>query len=301
MAFGDGRVIGRFAPSPTGPLHVGNLRTALAAWLSARSQGGTFVVRFEDLDRVTSRPDIAARQLRDLQSIGVDCDGEQVSQSDRFALYDEAIARLESAGSVYECYCTRREIAEAVAAPHGGQALYPGTCRDLSTGERRRRRRERPPALRLRSDRATRTVVDRLQGTHESTVDDVVLRRNDGVPSYNLASVVDDWAQGVTEVVRGGDLLAVTASQMTLQQLLGLPTPAYLHLPLVVGVDGERLSKRHGAVTLDDLVARGETAAGLRSLLIESLGQRDDGRLDVAMIPRDPFVFDTGDGTTGRA
>lgn len=300
MSSVTGPVVGRFAPSPTGRLHVGNLRTALAASLSARSQGGRFVVRFDDLDRINSGTDIAAAQLRDLQSIGVVGDGEAVFQSRRFEIYDEALRRLERLGLVYECFCTRKEISEAVSAPHGVPARYPGTCRDLTSSERKLRRRERRPALRLRSDGLSRTINDRLHGTVVAQVDDIVLKRNDGVPSYNLATVVDDALQGVTEIVRGGDLLAVTPSQIAVQELLGYPTPVYVHLPLVVGADGERLSKRHGAVTLGDLTDLGWNTSDVRSMLVESLGQKSDGSFDVDAVPRTPVVFDPGSGRIRR-
>ena len=263
--------VGRFAPSPTGELHLGNLRTALAAWMSARRAGGGFLVRFEDLDRVTSSREWAAAQLRDLAAIGVDWDTEPVFQSERFGLYDEAIARLEAAGLVYECFCTRKEIRDAAAAPHGSTGRYPGTCRGLSEAEREARRAVRPGALRLRAAEADLGELifdDRFRGPVSGVPDDVVLRRNDGVPAYNLAVVVDDALQGVTEVVRGDDLLDVTVSQIALQRLLGFATPEYAHVPLVLGGDGERLAKRHGAVTLADLAREGVGADEVRTRLV---------------------------------
>ena len=263
--------IGRFAPSPTGDLHLGNIRTAMAAHASARAKGGRFLVRFEDLDRVTSSRDIAARQLHDLATAGITWDEEPVFQSDRFDKYGDAIANLQERGLVYECYCSRREIREAARAPHGNDAVYPGTCRDLSDAVRAERRHERPPALRLRSDRTPLTFVDEGRGPVSGVTDDVVLRRNDGVPAYNLAVVVDDALQGVTEVVRGEDLLSVTPSQIALQRLLGRPTPRYHHVPLMRGPDGERLSKRHGSVTLTDLVAEGRTVDDVIDWLREDL------------------------------
>jgi glutamyl-tRNA synthetase len=246
-------VSGRFAPSPTGPLHVGNLRTALAAWLLARSAGAGFVVRMEDLDRVTSSADHEGRQLAELAALGLDWDGPVVRQSDRFDRYAAAIEILAAAGRTYECFCTRREIREAAQAPHGGEVAYPGTCRDLTPAQRARRRAERPPALRLRAAATVVRVEDVLRGPYAAAVDDVVLRRNDGVPAYNLAVVVDDAAQGVTDVVRGDDLLTSSPRQALLQDLLGLPRVRYAHVPLVIGADGQRLAKRHGAVTLEDL------------------------------------------------
>ena len=245
-------VTGRFAPSPTGDLHLGNLRTAVVAHESMRAQGGRFLVRFEDLDRVTSSRDIAARQLIDLAAVGVTWDEEPVFQSDRFALYDAALDDLVRRDLVYPCFCSRREIREAAAAPHDGAVRYPGTCRDLDEAERQRRSAVRPPALRLRGNGGTVGFTDLTLGWVEQAVDDIVLRRNDGVPAYHLAVVVDDSAQGVTEVVRGADLAPVTPSHLHLQDLLGLAHPGYRHVPLMRGPDGERLAKRHGAVTLED-------------------------------------------------
>ena len=268
---------GRFAPSPTGPLHVGNLRTAMLAWLVARSAGERFVVRMEDLDRANASAAHEARQLADLASIGLDWDGPVIRQSERFDLYEDAIADLASRGLVYECYCTRREILEAAEAPHGPVGAYPGTCRDLPETVRAARRAERPPALRLRSSDDPITFEDALAGRVTGVPDDVVLRRNDGVPAYNLAVVVDDAAQGVDRVVRGDDLLTSTPRQIHLQRLLGLGTVRYVHVPLVVGDDGQRLAKRHGAVTLEDLGRQGvaveRVASALRASLAIAVGR----------------------------
>lgn len=300
---------GRFAPSPTGALHVGNLRTALVAWLSARSAGARFLVRMEDLDRVTSSRDHEVSQLSDLAAIGLDHDGEVVRQSERFALYESAIDRLTEAGLTYPCFCTRREILEAASAPHGDgprpEGAYPGTCRSLTAAERARREAEhagRRPALRLDASAAgTVTVHDRLVGSYTAVVDDVVLRRNDGVPAYNLAVVVDDAAQGITEVVRGDDLLSSTPRQVYLQQLLGLPQPSYLHIPLVLGDDGTRLAKRHGAVTLAALNERRVTASDVVSGIAASLGLAETGervtadqlveRFSIDRLTREPWVL----------
>ena len=281
---------GRFAPSPTGPLHLGNLRTALVASALARSSGGDFVIRFEDLDRVTSSREIASRQLRDLAVVGVESDVESIFQSERFSLYEEYIARLADLGLVYECFCSRREIRDAAQAPHGTQMLYPGTCRNLSESEREKRLAERSPALRLRSSREVVRFSDLLLGDCGAEVDDVVLRRTDGVPAYNLAVVVDDELQGITEVVRGDDLVGVTPSQIHLQQLLGFSTPTYCHIPLVVGTDGERLAKRHGAVSLSDLAASGHSADDVRAWLWSSLGQTG-GAFNLASVPHKPYVW----------
>jgi glutamyl-tRNA synthetase len=272
---------GRFAPSPTGDLHVGNLRTAAIAWLSARAAGEPFLVRMEDLDRVQSSTGHEAGQLRDLAAIGLDWDGEVARQSDRFDRYEAAIADLTARDLVYECYCTRREIRDEIEAstqaPHGPPGAYPGTCRTLTTAERAARRAEgRRPALRLRSDHRTVTFTDRLLGPVSGAVDDVVLRRNDGIPSYNLAVVVDDAAQGVTEVVRGDDLVSSTPRQIFLQGLLGLPRPAYLHVPLVVDRSGERLAKRRGRpVSIADLAARGVGIGEIVAWISSSIGMAD--------------------------
>ncbi|HEX6659925.1 MAG TPA: tRNA glutamyl-Q(34) synthetase GluQRS [Ilumatobacter sp.] len=270
---------GRFAPSPTGDLHLGNLRTALTAWLAARSTGRGFIVRMEDLDRATSSSQHEARQLVDLAALGIDWDGPVVRQSERFDLYRAAIARLRDEGMVYPCYCTRREIrAEIDQAPeaphvHLPDGAYPGTCRDLSDVERAARERAgRRPALRLRTNGEVIEIVDSIAGPFAGAVDDVVLARGDGVPAYNLAVVVDDADQGVTQVVRGDDLLSSTPRQVHLQRLLGLPQPEYLHVPLVLGEDEQRLAKRHGAVTLADLAAAGWSAGDVLGVLAVSLG-----------------------------
>lgn len=282
-------MIGRFAPSPTGPLHLGNLRTALVAHASVRANGGTFLIRFEDLDMHNANMANAQQQLDDLASLGITADVTPVVQSERFDIYHDAITRLTKSGLTYECFCTRKEILEAAQAPHGGQVTYPGTCRDLTDAEREERRAARPGALRLHAQGARETFTDLLHGDVTGYVDDVVLRRNDGVPSYNVAVVVDDALQGVTEVVRGEDLLEVTANQVHLQKLLGYSTPTYAHVPLVVGEDGERLAKRHGAVTLADLAAQGVSASQVKDMLWASLGQTSDS-FSWDAVPREPWV-----------
>ncbi len=301
-------VRGRFAPSPTGALHLGNLRTALVAWLMARRGGGEFIVRMEDLDRVTSSPAHEVAQLAALHSIGLDWDGEVVRQSERFDLYRAAVERLRAAGLVYECYCTRREIRQAAAAPQGAdpEGTYPGTCRHLSKEERLAMKATgRRAALRLRSDGRVVSFHDLFAGTQTGRVDDVVLQRNDGVPAYNLAVVVDDADQGVTDVVRGDDLLATTARQIELHRLLGLAVPRYGHVPLALAPDGTRLAKRHGAVTLDDLAARGCSPGDVCARLAASIGIDTGGRavmaadlldrFDPELVPRTPWRLTTGD------
>lgn len=295
---------GRFAPSPTGPLHIGNLRTALVSALDARAAGSEWLVRMEDLDRVTSSPTHEATQLAALAALGMTPDGPVVRQSDRFDRYHDAIAELQRQGRVYPCFCTRREIREATQAPHGDlpDGAYPGTCRTLSAGRRSALEREgRRPALRLRTDGERFAVDDAVAGRYEGVVDDVVLQRNDGVPAYNLAVVVDDAAQGMERVVRGDDLLSSTPRQMLLQHLLGLPTPSYAHIPLVLAPDGARLAKRHGAVTLPELAERGLGAPAVLALLAHSLGLASGAEqvtfaelvpgFDVRTVPRQPWIW----------
>jgi glutamyl-tRNA synthetase len=291
-------MVGRFAPSPTGELHLGNLRTALVAWLAARSSGRSFVVRMEDLDRATSSAAHERRQLDDLAAIGLDWDGEVIRQSERFDRYRTEIEKLRALGLVYPCFCTRREIrAEIDAAAHAPHVhlpdgAYPGTCRDLSAAEQGARiAAGRRPALRLRTGSESIEFHDLVHGRVEGAVDDVVLARADGVPAYNLAVVVDDGAQGVTQVVRGDDLLASTPRQILLQRLLGVATPEYLHVPLVLGDDGQRLAKRHGAVTLGELRAGGATAHEILTVLARSLDLASRGELvttDVLLNRFDP-------------
>lgn len=294
--------VGRFAPSPTGALHLGNLRTAMVAWLFARSAGSRFLLRVEDLDPVTSSPEHEAGQLADLGALGIDWDGPVVHQSGRRAAHEAALADLAGRGLTYPCFCSRREVREASAAPHVPPGTYPGTCRRLSDAEvAARRATGRPAALRLRATREPVTIVDRVRGAITRPTDDIVLRRNDGVPAYHVAVVVDDDDQGVEEVVRGDDLLDATPSQAHLLDLLGRPRPAWAHVPLVLGADGERLAKRHGAVTLADQAAGGIDAAAARSRLAASLGLAEEGepvsmadlivRFDPAALPTAPWVL----------
>jgi glutamyl-tRNA synthetase len=245
-------LIGRFAPSPTGILHLGNLRTALLAWLFARSAGSAFLVRIEDLDTGRVREGLAEAQLADLAALGLDWDGQVVAQSSRTPLYEDALSRLP----VYECFCTRAEIQEASSAAHGPVGMYPGTCLALTADERARRRAEgRSPALRVRTGGPVLSFTDRVLGEQTGFVDDFVVRRNDGAFAYNLAVVVDDGLQGVEEVVRGADLVDSTPRQLWLARELGFPELSYAHVPLVLGRDGRRLAKRHGDVTLREVPA----------------------------------------------
>ena len=295
---------GRFAPSPTGSLHLGNLRTALLAWLFARSEGLRFLVRVEDLDPGRVRPHFESEQLEDLRALGLDWDAPVVRQSERLPAYDESLAALEARGLLYPCFCTRAEIRQAASAPHGAlpEGAYPGTCRALTDPERRRLEAQgRRPALRLRADGIGVEWEDRLLGARTGIVDDLVVRRGDGATAYNLAVVVDDAWQGVTQVVRGDDLAETTPRQILLCRLLGLRAPEYAHVPLVLGPDGARLAKRHGAVTLRDRGALGETPARVLGGLAASVGLAEPGeevtpggllaRFDPDRLPSEPTVL----------
>lgn len=301
---------GRFAPSPSGDLHLGNLRTAVLAWLAARSTGRRFVVRVDDLDR--EQPGAARRQLEDLAALGLDWDGPVQYQSARVAEHHAEIAALAGQGRTFECYCTRREIAQAASAPHAPQGAYPGTCRDLTRAQRERRRAEgRPPAVRLRADVGEFTVVDLVHGHCRGVVDDVVLQRNDGIPAYNLTVVLDDAAAGVDQVVRGDDLLPSTPRQAYLATVLGLPVPQYAHVPLVLGPHRRRLAKRDGAVTLRELLGEPGTATpGLvLGLIGRSLGLARElsatpadllEGFDIAALDPAPWVYHPGHPGSAR-
>lgn len=289
---------GRYAPSPSGDLHLGNLRTAILAWAMARRGGKPFYMRVEDLDRV--RPGAAERQLSDLQAMGLDWDvspgsaaesteGKEAGvlyQSTRLAAYERAVQRLREAGLMYECYCTRREIQEASSAPHGAPGAYPGTCRGLSEAQREERRAQRPPALRLRTERTSYTVHDDFYGLYTGLVDDFVLVRNDGTYAYNLTSVVDDAFVGVEQIVRGDDLLPSAPRQAYLAGLLGLPQPRYAHVPLALNEEGKRLAKRDGAVTLPQLQEAGVTIPEVLGWIAASIPVLDNsGRPHEARVP----------------
>lgn len=262
---------GRFAPTPSGTLHVGNLRTALAAWLSARSQGGRFLLRVEDVDGPRCRPEFEARQLRDLERLGLDWDGPVLRQSRRSEAYRAALAGLQNTGHLYPCRCTRRDLQALASAPHADDGLrpYPGRCRNLpfETFE---------AALRFRCPDGPLTWTDCLLGLREDDpaplTGDPLLFRRDGCFAYHLAVVVDDGASAVTEVVRGADLAPVTATQIRLQEALGLPRPAYAHLGLVTDPQGQRLGKRQGALGLADLEAKGLALPQILGWLAHTLG-----------------------------
>jgi len=239
---------GRFAPSPTGPLHFGSLVAAVASFVDARAQGGSWLVRMEDLDPPRVVPGAADDILRTLEAFGLHWDETVVYQSARHAAYEAALQRLEARGAIFPCACTRKEIADSALGPDG-TPIYPGTCRNgLQPGKTGR-------AIRVRVDDAVIRFVDRLQGEVVQelarSVGDFVVRRADGVYAYQLAVVVDDAWQGVTDVVRGADLLDSTPRQIHLQRLLDLPTPRYLHVPVATNARGEKLSKQTLAAPVD--------------------------------------------------
>ena len=272
-------VRGRFAPSPTGRVHLGTARTALAAWLRARSQAGAIVMRIEDLDAPRVRPGSMEAILDDLRWLGIDWDeGPDVGgphapylQSQRLDRYERSFELLRARGHLYPCTCSRKEIAEAASAPHGEEPVYPGICRERPSHP------ERTPAWRFRMD-APPGFVDAIAGPSRPGLGegDFVVRRADGVFAYQLAVVVDDREMGITEVVRGDDLLASTPRQIALHRALGENDrgPTWMHVPLVVGADGQRLAKRHGAVGIDELRAAGTSAETVVAFLASTLGMR---------------------------
>ncbi len=302
---------GRYAPSPSGDLHLGNLRTGMLAWLFARWSSRDFLLRFEDLDAERTVQGAEAQQLEDLHAVGLTFDPRNghasIRQSDRLSLYAEALEQLTASRLTFECFCSRKDIREATRAPHATPGVYPGTCRNLSETERARRRAERPASLRLRADRDDDgaapqvSVQDLLLGEITTGVDDFVLQRNDGAPAYNLAVVVDDHLTGVDQVVRGDDLAASAPSQAYLRGLLYGTVAAsevvYAHVPLVLNSEGQRLAKRDGAVTRSALREQGLTDEALREMLLDSLGL-SAGTLAAALesfdpvsLPREPWVF----------
>jgi glutamyl-Q tRNA(Asp) synthetase len=264
---------GRFAPSPTGPLHLGSLVAAVGSWLYARAEGGRWLVRVEDIDTPRVIPGSAEEILSALERYGLDWDGEVVWQSERTALYEQALHDLRAKGLVYDCACSRADLQRAASAPLGREPVYPGTCRDgIAEGKTARAIRFRVPDEIIAFD----DLVVGLQQEHVGErTGDFVVRRADGLFAYQLAVVVDDADQGVTQVVRGADLLASTPRQIALQRALGYPTPQYAHLPLVVNADGSKLGKRDGALplpTLDDARVRDTLRLALQHLGVQIEG-----------------------------
>ncbi|HEX6911600.1 MAG TPA: tRNA glutamyl-Q(34) synthetase GluQRS [Longimicrobium sp.] len=295
---------GRFAPSPTGALHLGNARTALLAWLHARAHGGAFVMRVEDLDFGRVRPGIMERQLDELRWLGLDWnEGPDVGgpfapyvQSQRQDLYEAALRRLAERGMLYECTCSRRDIAQAASAPHAGEEgpRYAGTCRArrVDPGVPSLTAHGRGHfALRARVDSREVCFADGVMGKQcfdPADEGDFVVRRKDGVAAYQIAVVVDDAAMEITHVLRGADLLSSTARQVLLYEALDLPCPAFLHVPLMLGPDGERLAKRHGAVSLGELREAGAPPERVVGWLAWTCGLAAPGEAvdAAALVPR---------------
>ncbi len=302
MTSSSGGVVGRLAPSPTGAQHVGNARTYLIAWLSARSRGGRVLLRIEDVDSPRVKPGAAAQACDDLRWLGLDWDGEPVVQTARLRLYESALERLRARELVYPCPCTRTDVERAASAPHLDQEgpVYPGTCAGRRAADADALG-ERPYCWRFRATSAP-TFLDRYCGPIAlGPGGDFVVWKAARSPAYQLAVVVDDSAQGVTEVVRGDDLVPSTPRQLLLYEALGLQPPEFVHVPLVVGPDGRRLAKRHGDTRLSALREAGVRPEALLGLLAWSCGWRDSIRaigarellplFRLASIPPTPFAL----------
>jgi glutamyl-tRNA synthetase len=258
-------IIGRYAPSPTGALHLGNLRTALVAWLSARSQNGQFLLRMEDLDTPRVVPGSADQILQDLEWLGLDWDGPVMYQSKRIEAYQQAMDDLSQQNLVYPCFCSRKDIQQASSAPHGNTSAYAGTCRGFNVEQRRQKAQHKNPSYRV-------IASDELQ----SEVGDFVIKRADGLFAYQLSVVVDDLEQGVTEVVRGADLISSTSRQLYLaHQLQPKQKPInYFHAPLMLDKQGRRMSKRDGSESLSSWRGTGKNAPELLAHFAKSLGMK---------------------------
>ena len=254
--------LGRFAPTPSGRMHLGNVFSALMAWLSVRSKGGALLLRIEDLDTMRCPRENEALLREDLTWLGLDWDAEQPRQSEKTEYYEEILCKLKEAGQVFPCWCTRGDLKNAPNAPHAsdGHPIYPGTCRDLTDAQRAEKAAERPPLWRLRVPEETVSFTDGHYGEYSedlaSECGDFILRRADGVFAYQLAVVADDIQAGVTEVVRGRDLISSTPRQLYLYRLLGAVPPRYYHVPLLTAPDGRRLSKRDRDLDLGGLRER---------------------------------------------
>lgn len=298
-------IVGRLAPSPTGHLHLGHARSFLLAWWHARSRGGRIVLRIEDLDADRVKPGMVDATFRDLEWLGLDWDGEPVLQSSGAERFDEAVRRLVDEGSAYPCVCTRAEIAASQSAPHAGQeARYPGTCRGrFASVADAEAKSGRPACVRLVAREGVVQVDDRFAGAFASDVQaevgDFPIARKAGAAAYQLAVVVDDALAGVTEVVRGDDLLPSAARQFLVQEALGLPHPAWFHVPLVVDEDGRRLAKRTDALALASLREQGLDPRRLVGWIARHSGiegaERESARdllpaFDMRRVPRTPVA-----------
>lgn len=309
---------GRYAPSPTGPLHLGNARTALLAWWRARATGGGFVMRVEDLDEARSREEHALGNLDELRWLGLDWDeGPDVGgphapyrQSARHDRYEVALAHLASSSRLFECWLSRSDLRELASAPHGRGSIYgPRERAENERVEAAKRAEGKQPAIRFRAQPGLISFTDLIHGPQEADaetdVGDVVVRRADRVWSYQLAVVVDDLAMGIEEVVRGDDLLDATATQASLARALGAEPPTYVHVPLLCDRDGERMAKRKGSLTLAALRDRGvppERVVGLLGYTLGLLPVRNEAsaselidRFSLAAIPRDAGRLESAD------
>jgi glutamyl-tRNA synthetase len=299
-------VIGRLAPSPTGAQHVGNARTYLIAWLSARSQNGRVVLRIEDIDSPRVKAGAMESACEDLRWLGLDWDYGPIVQTERLAYYETALERLQAQEIVYPCTCTRADVERSASAPHLEHEgpIYPGTCSMRGAGDVAYIT-DRPVAWRMRVGNETIAYNDAFRGPVALNLHaiggDFVVWKSAGTPAYQLAVVVDDAAQKVTEVIRGDDLVTSTPRQIVLYRALGLAPPRFIHVPLVVGADGRRLAKRHGDTRLQTLREAGVAAESLLGLLGWSCGWLDRTkpiglrellpRFQLASIPRQPFVL----------
>ncbi|MBX2848196.1 MAG: tRNA glutamyl-Q(34) synthetase GluQRS [Acidiferrobacterales bacterium] len=276
-----GNIRGRYAPSPTGPLHLGNLRTALLAWLHARLQGGEFYIRIDDLDTPRVIEDSANQILRDLEWLGLDWDGGVWFQSNRIPKYQQAFDSLRQQELIYECFCSRKEIQQLASAPHGREGVYPGLCANLNDGDRETKRQKKLPASRIRvADQAIAFEDGCLGRQVELLVNDCgdfVVKRADGLFAYQLAIVVDDIEQQISDVVRGADLLDSTARQLYLINQLQpeFTPPSYWHVPLMMSKDGQRMAKRDGAKSIDEWRDGGSNQKELVAHLAHSVGLID--------------------------
>ena len=302
------KYVGRLAPSPTGALHLGNIRTFMIAYLRARSSGGRLVMRIEDLDHPRDKPGAAAAAIDDLKWLGFEWDDEYV-QSERRAFYREALDRLVAHNLAYPCVCSRRDVEAAQSAPHSGdQLFYPGICRGKFSDWQTAAAAISPriPCWRFRVSPPAKVEFDDVFAGHRcadvaSSLGDFPIARDPDGAGYTLAVVVDDAAMGVTEVVRGDDLLPATHAQILLQRALGLPSPRYLHVPLVVGPDGRRLAKRHGDTRISSFRAAGWSPERIFGLLAHSCRwtEKDEEislsglleRFTLDTIPHEPFVY----------